>query len=201
MQIAALNKPIPVSWLLQTSDGGKFGLSFCPGIVLQRGALNVNRSLTNDLAHLKQHHGVTTIVCLLNVAELATYKLRNYVDVCTREGFEVVSFPIVEMRPPENLEQTLDIVDFVVNSLSKRETVLAHCKGGLGRAGLLAACVMLRLGIVSTPQDAISKVRQLRSKSAIETTRQEEFIHKFSVFIGKSAAPLTCQLNCCLVPS
>jgi ADP-ribosyl-[dinitrogen reductase] hydrolase len=51
--------------------------------------------------------------------------------------------------------------------------VLVHCKGGLGRAGTVAALMLLELGM--TPSDAIRMVRQAR-KGAIETPGQEQYV-------------------------
>ena len=51
-------------------------------------------------------------------------------------------------------------------------------RGGLGRAGLTAACVLVQAGM--TPEDAIRLVRHTRSPHAIETRAQEQFIHDFA---------------------
>ena len=79
--------------------------------------------------------------------------------------------------------------------------VLAHCRGGVGRAGLVACCWMLKLGLcgwVSTSGDgepagegrvrrdtleqvekAIGIVRRRRSLKAIETYEQVKFLVGF----------------------
>jgi protein-tyrosine phosphatase len=54
-----------------------------------------------------------------------------------------------------------------------------HCNGGLGRAGSMAACVRLALGLDPDPDAAIESVRKLRSERAIETRQQERFIEQF----------------------
>jgi ADP-ribosyl-[dinitrogen reductase] hydrolase len=51
--------------------------------------------------------------------------------------------------------------------------VLVHCRGGLGRAGTVAACLLVELGVA--PQDAIRRVRAARP-NAIETAAQERYI-------------------------
>jgi ADP-ribosyl-[dinitrogen reductase] hydrolase len=52
--------------------------------------------------------------------------------------------------------------------------VLIHCKGGLGRAGTVAARLLVEMG--EDPNTAIRKVRHARSKCAIETTGQERHV-------------------------
>jgi cyclin-dependent kinase inhibitor 3 len=54
--------------------------------------------------------------------------------------------------------------------------VVMHCRGGVGRAGMMGACALLLLGEASTPSDAIALVRRRRCKQAVETRRQEDFV-------------------------
>jgi protein-tyrosine phosphatase len=51
--------------------------------------------------------------------------------------------------------------------------VVVHCKGGLGRAGMIAARLLVELGM--SPDQAIREVRRAR-KGAIETSDQEALI-------------------------
>jgi ADP-ribosyl-[dinitrogen reductase] hydrolase len=51
--------------------------------------------------------------------------------------------------------------------------VLVHCRGGLGRAGMIAARLLVELGV--GPLTAIAKVRKVRP-GAIETRDQEQFV-------------------------
>jgi cyclin-dependent kinase inhibitor 3 len=63
-----------------------------------------------------------------------------------------------------------------------------HCKGGVGRAGLVAACVLLATEAQSTAADAIAEVRRRRCKTAVETTRQEEFVAKYEAWMRAGEA-------------
>ena len=51
--------------------------------------------------------------------------------------------------------------------------VLVHCRGGLGRAGTIAARLLVELGM--EPETAIASVRAVRP-GAIETSDQEKFV-------------------------
>ncbi|GIL51568.1 hypothetical protein Vafri_7535 [Volvox africanus] len=48
-------------------------------------------------------------------------------------------------------------------------------RGGVGRAGMMAACVLVRLGVRIGPAEAIAAVRQHR-RGAVESMRQEAFV-------------------------
>jgi ADP-ribosyl-[dinitrogen reductase] hydrolase len=55
--------------------------------------------------------------------------------------------------------------------------VVVHCKGGLGRAGTIAARLLVEFGM--DPDQAIAKVRQVRP-GAIETTGQAAYVTRLS---------------------
>ena len=57
------------------------------------------------------------------------------------------------------------------------ESIVLHCKGGLGRTGMVAARLLVELGC--TPEEAIVAVRQARS-GTIETREQEAYVRAIS---------------------
>ncbi len=57
--------------------------------------------------------------------------------------------------------------------LRKGRDVLVHCKGGLGRAGTIAARLLIELGM--EPATAIDRVRAVRP-GAIETPEQKQYV-------------------------
>ena len=59
------------------------------------------------------------------------------------------------------------------SDLRRQMDVLIHCRGGLGRAGTIAARLLIELG--TEPGEAIANVRAVRP-GAIETDDQEEFV-------------------------
>jgi ADP-ribosyl-[dinitrogen reductase] hydrolase len=56
--------------------------------------------------------------------------------------------------------------------------IVVHCKGGLGRAGTVAARLLVELG--TGPRQAIRRVRSVRP-GALETAAQETYVHSLSV--------------------
>lgn len=64
--------------------------------------------------------------------------------------------------------------------MSAGKGVLVHCRQGVGRAGMIAACVLLRLGCAANASNAIQHVRKQRHKCAVQTSRQEEFVHWYA---------------------
>lgn len=59
------------------------------------------------------------------------------------------------------------------NILDKGENVLIHCRCGIGRAGTVAALMLIERGM--TAENAILAVRKVRP-GAIENSEQEEYL-------------------------
>lgn len=73
--------------------------------------------------------------------------------------------------------------------------ILVHCRGGVGRAGLMACCWMLKLGLCGWEREstalverAITVVRRRRSVKAIETFEQVRFLVDFVDYLRDKSA-------------
>jgi protein-tyrosine phosphatase len=138
----------------------------------------VSRDLATDMRRI-QSLGITTIINLLPVTELEYLQvsLDTYIALATQCGIDVIHYPIVEGQAPS------DMADFEKSVMSKLvelttfgKLVLCHCRGGIGRAGLVACCWLLKIGQFREAEAAIRFVRARRSLRAIETLEQEKFI-------------------------
>lgn len=137
-----------------------------------------DRDLDADLDRLKEL-GVTMLVPLLENDELDSLKIMNLVASALDRGLEVQRFPFHDGGVPKSIDETVTFVREIVDFYREGERILIHCNGGLGRAGTMAACVRLALVLDDTPKEAIASIRQIRSKRAVETREQEEFIRHF----------------------
>ncbi|GIM12111.1 hypothetical protein Vretimale_15535 [Volvox reticuliferus] len=156
------NHPLTVSWIpdCETAAGGRLGLTFCPEKhITSRDGTQYSRDVGMDLARLRQVHAVHTIVCLLPEAELRYLKVRSYATAVEAHGMEYLHLPIIEMAAPSDALQAASVVDAVADRLLAGRTVVMHCKGGVGRAGMMAACMLVRLGVCTSPAEAIAVVR------------------------------------------
>ena len=84
--------------------------------------------------------------------------------------------PILDVHVPDDDFEArwVEAGAAIRNHLRAGHDVLVHCKGGLGRAGTIAARLMVELG--TPPEDAIRLVRESRSWRAIETAEQEAHV-------------------------
>ncbi len=158
----------------------RLGMTFAPG-KKQRDALTGvwDRELRTDIARLASEFGTGTLISLLEDHELETLRIPDLALECDLARINLVRFPVRDVSVPESMEDFVLMVAEAVDALKFGETVVTHCKGGLGRAGLTAACIAIGATDAEISAiEAIKLVRQTR-KGTVETLAQEEFVLEF----------------------
>ncbi len=84
-----------------------------------------------------------------------------------------IHFPIRDMDVPP-IDDALQLARRVATLMDAGEVVLFHCKGGLGRTGLMLALVLMARG--STATSAIEQLRSIQPLY-IQNSKQIAFIH------------------------
>ena len=123
------------------------------------------------------------ILCLLNDSELRHLgvNVKDYKLACEKNNVIFYQYPIIEMAPPEDLPTfKIDVIDVIHSHLSSDSGhVLIHCRGGVGRAGLVTCCVLSTLCLFPSPKKVIEFVRKRRDKRCVESRKQEDFVAKY----------------------
>jgi protein-tyrosine phosphatase len=87
----------------------------------------------------------STIVCLNHVDELRT-RYPDYVDwLRANMGSRAIWYPIQNFQAP-SARSVMPVVHMITERLEHGEGVVMHCAAGQGRAGTMAACVLMALG-------------------------------------------------------
>ena len=152
--------------------GGTIGVTLCPGRQI-RGM--PPRDLEDDL-DIVVSEGFVRAAVLLEDPELervAPTLLGGY----AARGIEVHRFPITDFCTPDEPEDFRVFVDTLASHLRGGDSVLVHCKGGIGRAGLTAACLLTLDGF--GPEDALEAVSAVRP-GAVPFPNQEKFVEAFA---------------------
>lgn len=105
----------------------------------------------------------------------------------SRAGIEFVHYPIVEGAGAGDHTGTMQAAHAVVVGLAlvlqRGDNSVMHCRGGVGRAGMMAACLLLFTCEATTPKQAIGLIRKRRCKQAVETRRQEDFVKRYYTWL------------------
>ncbi len=83
--------------------------------------------------------------------------------------------PVPDLHAPE-LDDAVLLVDGVLAHLAAGRTVLAHCGAGIGRAGTLAAAVLVARG--ATPDEAVAHVSAHRPLAGPEAGAQRDLLEQ-----------------------
>ena len=133
-----------------------------------------DRDLTLDLDAVRDW-GAAAVVTLVEEKELDLLKVRRLGEEVVRRHMSWLHLPITDgSTPDESFERAWDTAGEGLRSILRNGfDVLVHCRGGLGRAGTIAARLLAEFGV--EPTDAIRRVRHVRPR-AIETRGQEDFV-------------------------
>ncbi|MCG5247322.1 ADP-ribosylglycohydrolase family protein [Methylorubrum extorquens] len=181
-QRTSLTHPLKIATLSAGLGLGQIGVTFCPGKVQTDGATGSwNRDLATDVKALSDW-GATTLVTLIEWHEIAALRVRGIEMECQRHGIEWLHLPIPDVSTPTDAFEAAWATagEGLRSRLRTGFNIVVHCKGGLGRAGTIAARLLVELGADS--KEAMQKVREARP-GAIETVEQERHVH------GQSAVP------------
>jgi len=125
-----------------------------------------------------QREGLNTVLSLLEPAEVTELELGAEPSLCASHGIEFLSFPIPDRGVPTSITAFDTILAPLVKRLRAGASVGVHCRAGIGRAGLTAACILVRAGIpypLAFP--AISRARRVKVP---DTEQQESWVQKFA---------------------
>jgi ADP-ribosyl-[dinitrogen reductase] hydrolase len=171
----SLSHPLQIAVVTVGSGFGRIGITFCPGKYDPHGMSGAwDRDLARDLDMIRDW-GAAAIVTLLEPEELTLLRVEPLGEEVLRRNMLWFHLPIADVSIPDGrFEHKWEIAGQGLRSfLRRRLDVLVHCRGGLGRAGTIAARLLVELGM--PPTKAIARVRAARP-GAIENSVQEKFV-------------------------
>ena len=122
--------------------------------------------------------GLQVIVSLLTEEEVADLELAREAELCRLQGLEFISFPVIDRSVPTSREATRRLADHLARLLKEGKNVGIHCRQGIGRASLLAACSLLQIGMDA--ETAFGLIGRSRGLSVPETAEQERWVREFA---------------------
>lgn len=175
------SSPLQIATVTPGDGYGRIGITLCPGKTDPHGMSGAwARNLDVDLDEI-QRWGATAVVTLIEDHEFHLLKVRDLPDRVRDRHMEWWHLPIEDGKSPpaRDFEQEWAVDgDALRDRLRLGFDVLVHCRGGLGRAGTIAARLLVELG--EHPDAAIRRVRDARSRYAIEPEFQEPHVRQCS---------------------
>lgn len=121
--------------------------------------------------------GVDIVVSALTAPERDRLGLHGQELAVSAAGMRFVSFPIPDFGVPD-FAAYQRLTGELADEVAGGRFVLAHCFGGVGRATVIAAGVLIRLG--ATAADAIAGVAAARGLPVPETEPQRAILARLA---------------------
>lgn len=167
--------PLKIASVRADEAVGRIGITFCPGKKqLHAASGSWVRDLDLDLDSVRDW-GASAVVTLVEDHELKELAVDRLGEAVRDRHMAWYHLPIRDVSVPDSAfeakwaQQGQELRALLARGFN----IVVHCKGGLGRAGTIAAKLLAELG--DEPKQAISKVRQARP-GAIETHAQEQYV-------------------------
>jgi protein-tyrosine phosphatase len=122
--------------------------------------------------------GVDILVSALTSEEVEELDLAREPDFCRESGISFLPFPIPDRDVPASYGAVRGFVEGLSEELSAGKAVAIHCRAGIGRSSLLAACTLVVAGL---PVDrAFELIREARGCSVPDTDLQRVWVERFA---------------------
>jgi protein-tyrosine phosphatase len=121
--------------------------------------------------------GIGVIVSLLEAGEVEELGLHREAGLCHVHDIEFISFPFPDRGVPGSTREATALAGTIVTRLNEGKAVAVHCRAGIGRSSLIAACVLVLLGFA--PGMAFDLIGKARGVKVPDTEGQQNWVDMF----------------------
>ncbi len=131
--------------------------------------------------------GIKIIVSLLESHEVRELGLADEKSLCVESDIDFLTFPVPDRGTPKSVSKTASLVTELVSRLRRGDSVGIHCRAGIGRSGLLSACVLLQLGMPLA--EVFPALTRARKVPVPDTPAQVEWVKHFAASTISAGLP------------
>lgn len=133
--------------------------------------------LADEVAGWKEA-GVDVVVSLLTHGEDSELGLTDERELVQQRGLTFIGFPIADYSVPTSKKDLQRLVFKLEESLLAGNSVGIHCRQGIGRSSLVAACIFVTSG--ESAEAAFKKIQNARGSSVPDTLEQKDWVAAFA---------------------
>ena len=125
-----------------------------------------------------RREGIATVLSFLTSEEEADLDIAAEEATVKAHGMKFWSFPIVDRQVPDSEIRLAQALRNLALELEAGRNVVLHCRQGVGRAGLVAACLLVMNGV--EPEAAVRRLSAAREVQVPETPDQRLWIDRYA---------------------
>jgi protein-tyrosine phosphatase len=126
--------------------------------------------------------GIDTVLSLLTSDEEQDLDLKLEQREAKARGMKFVSLPIPDRQVPNSESEVSATLERLDADLTAGKNVVVHCRQGIGRTGLVAACLLVTKGM--TPEAAVRTVSAARGTPVPETDEQRRWVDHYAAILA-----------------
>ena len=126
--------------------------------------------------------GVDTVFSLLTADEEKELDLQGEARLVKKLGMNFGSFPILDRDVPRSDAKLGAALEELDRDLSTGKNAVIHCRQGIGRTGLVAACLLVTKGLSSGA--AVTSLSAARGTLVPETEEQRRWIDRYAATLA-----------------
>lgn len=120
--------------------------------------------------------GVDVVVSLLTASEIRELNLMEEAAGCRAAGIEYLNFPIPDRDVPDSRVAFIAFARDVYERISRGQSVLCHCRAGIGRSSMMVVALLALGGI--PVGDAFACVIRARGRDVPDTPEQRAWMEQ-----------------------
>lgn len=122
--------------------------------------------------------GVEVVVSLLSKEEEAELGLNSERHLVEADGLRFISFPIKDYDVPSSAGEVRELVNNLEDLLDQDKSLGIHCRAGIGRSSLVAACLLVNQG--EDAEVSFARISTARGVAVPDTAAQRKWVGDFA---------------------
>lgn len=185
--------PIEVTYIPNLPFQGELGITITPGKWTRPRTSTSDhlwkRDLIQDITDLKEKHGVSLVISLLNDADyFRYYRGHGYNDVkryYLDQWVDNLRYAIPNRQVPEDLPSFHRLIEEIIVRLKNGENIVIHGVTKYGLTGIIiAGCLIYsRFGL-----ESVIKYLREHNPKYLSSPEQIKFLHSYTLFLRKKSA-------------
>jgi protein-tyrosine phosphatase len=130
--------------------------------------------------------GIDVVVSLLEWQEVEGLGLQREAELCRLRGIDFDSFPIADRGVPA-VDDAARMASVLAAGLRDGRSIAIHCRAGIGRSSMIAACALILCGIDAA--EALALIKAARGVSVPDTDEQRDWVIAFGSAVARTERP------------